>query len=252
MKFDTLKYWQVIILTFTQHKTLKEVSRVTGLGFYTVRAIVRRFRSIGTPIPHQFKTNLGNKRISLEHVYQISELQKENRTWSLSQIQRALMERDITLCKATIHKYRHKLGFRMRKLRSIPFLTPLHIDKRHKWCELMSQVDWFRLTFTDESVFEINYRNQNVWYQEGTELEQLHSTYFQKNEKVMVAGVISARGKSSLMIWKITYSDRRLDVRVNSQVYRDFLVLTETEIAEMFPNERVELFLDNSKPHLSV
>lgn len=252
MKFDSLTYWTVISLRVTLKKTMKYIAETTGLGFYTVRAIIRRFRSSGTPFPYQIKTNLGTKRISLELIYHISQLQKENKTWSLSQIQRALMQRDIILCKSTIHKYRHQLGFRKRKLLSIPFLTPAHILKRSRWCGEMMDKNWNMLTFTDESVFEINYRNQNVWYQDSTDLEELHSTYFQKNEKVMIAGVISARGKSSLKMWRVTNKDYRLDERVNAAVYRQFLEEIEGDVAEMFPDHNVNLVLDNAKPHLAV
>jgi len=116
----------------------------------------------------------------------------------------------------------------------------------------MKDRDWFNITFTDESVFEINYRNQNVWYQEGTDLDELHTNYFQKNEKVMIAGVISARGKSSLKLWRITNKDRRLDERLRAPGYRQFLEGIQDEVAEMYPDQAVDLVLDNAKPHLSV
>ena len=88
-------------------------------------------------------------------------------------------------------------------------------------------MEWSNLAFTDESIFEINYRNQNIWYQNNTDLEELYSTYFQKNEKVMIAGIISARGKSSLKIWRVTNKDARMDERVNASVYKEFLIEME-------------------------
>jgi hypothetical protein len=68
----------------------------------------------------------------------------------------------------------------------------------------MKDHDWQTLLFTDESIFELNYLNKILWFQEASDLENLKGNYFMKNEKVMIAGVVSFRGKSKLKMWRIT------------------------------------------------
>ena len=115
----------------------------------------------------------------------------------------------------------------------------------------MKDLEWSELFFTDESNFEMNYFNKILWYQDKSSLIDVEGNYFQKNEKVMIAGVISYNGNSSLKIWKITNIDSNEDERVNAVAYRDFLLQMEPEMTSLYPLQNLELILDNAKPHLA-
>jgi len=114
----------------------------------------------------------------------------------------------------------------------------------------MQNENWKLKAFTDESNFEMNYFHKSVWYKNKEELREVAANYHQKNEKIMVAGAISWKGKSDLTIWRITNLDARRNVRVNSVVYKSFLENIEVDMSNLYPYQQVELVLDNAKPHL--
>lgn len=58
--------------------------------------------------------------------------------------------------------------------------------------------------------------------------------------------------KTSLKIWKVTCMDSSLDTRVNSLIYKDFILEIENEITSLnpLPELSIRLQLDNARPHL--
>ena len=204
-------------------KTYKEISLAFGVPYSTVKLILKRFRSSDNPVPFTKKHTRPNRKVSDTCIGLIRDIQRQSKSFSLAQIKRELNRRNISVSKSTIHKYRHSLGFRKRKIYTVPILTDLHIEKRLAWCTLMRNHNWKRLAFTDESVFEMNYHNQSIWYDDQTNFEEMQRGYHQKNEKVMIAGIFTWRGKSDLQIWKITNLRPSEDERVDNIVYKRFL-----------------------------
>ena len=234
-----------------QGKTYKEIFLAFGVPYSTVKSILKRFRSSDNPLPFTKKHTRPNRKVSDRCIGLIGDIQRQSKSFSLAQIKRELDRRNINVSKSTIHKYRHSLGFKKRKLYTVPILTDLHIEKRLAWCTLMRNHNWKRLAFTDESVFEMNYHNQSIWYDDQTDFEEMQRGYHQKNEKVMIAGIFTWRGKSNLQIWKITNLRPSEDERVNNVVYKQFLENVQPDVSNLYPGEYVELVLDNAKAHLA-
>ncbi len=148
----------------------------------------------------------------------------------------------------TIHRYRRKyLEFKKVKVRKTPNLTDSHISRRREWCSLnYLPRDYFRNTlFIDESKFEMNYENINVWVQKGEKVER---KYFQKNEKLMVAGGICEEGKTFLEVWRICNLDSSLDVKVDSVKYKEYLDELDEYCQRNYNISNLQL--DSARPHL--
>jgi transposase len=249
MKYTELTYWTLIVMNLIGRKSLKDLSSEYGIPFYSVRAIFRRFKRHQNPLPYMHTENCGRSRLSLDVIGHILNIQNENKSFSLAQIKRELMSRGIITSKSTIHNYRHFLGFKRRKIMSVPILEPRHKLKRLEWCREMLGKDWKMLAFTDESIFEINYTNQSIWYLDKNEVKEAQKEYFQKNQKVMISGIFTWRGKSRIKMWRITNLDASLDERVNSALYKSFLEEFQHDVRSLYPH-KIELVLDNAKPHL--
>ena len=123
MKFTIDTYWKCAMLNSVFGYTYKNISAATNLKFYTVRAIIRRYRRLETPIPYFDKSKRGKKRISERIKQKIETIQMQNKCFTLNQIRRYLRKSRIKISRSTIHKYRHKLGYKKKKPTSIPILT---------------------------------------------------------------------------------------------------------------------------------
>lgn len=57
------KYWLVVILHKYYRKGYQDISKIVDMPYYTTRAVYRRYRETGSPIPFKFHRGWGSKKI---------------------------------------------------------------------------------------------------------------------------------------------------------------------------------------------
>lgn len=136
---------------------------------------------------------------------------------------------------STIRKYLNEAGIWSMVPKFIPKLTPLHKEKRVKWCKDHKKTRFGRWIFTDESMFELYSNRVGVWSKTRPKKEKP-----KWNPRLMVWGAISVKGKSILV---------KIRDKIDSKKYQEILEKALPSIRKILP--KFILMQDGATPHTS-
>ena len=84
---------------------------------------------------------------------------------ALSREHAFLERKNIDLSIATISRRLHEAGFFQKVALSKPRLNFGHIQKRLEWCSQVTEIDWNKVIFSDESSFALKGIKKKYWSQ---------------------------------------------------------------------------------------
>jgi transposase len=126
----------------------KEISQIVNLSEHMVKSICSRAKKRGSPVP-KYRTTWTKFAPVLKK--EILKFQLKNPTASLNKIKRELASNNIQVSRSTIDLKRKKIGFKKRKLPTIPYLRPEAVVKRLEWCDSRDDEYWRHVIMCDES-----------------------------------------------------------------------------------------------------
>jgi DNA-binding MarR family transcriptional regulator len=192
------------LLKHSNH-SMREIGRQLRVSPATVSRIAKKL-STKTPLTSNRKGKCGRKRLISAHDSRaIVRLVKANRKASLSFLLGRCNEAGIKISERTLRRHLVSTGFKARRPRKKPLLTPAMVRKRVNWAKKYrnwSVIDWDKVVFSDESTFCIlDDRAQFVRRRPGEELDSScivstvkHPTF------VMIWSCISSKGVGRLYI----------------------------------------------------
>ncbi len=244
---DETKWLIIIAIKYFKYKQC-EVAEEFNLEKGTVSKIWAKYKGINS-VDNQY-SNCGRRfRHSPERVSEaIKNAIQKNRTINSTGLKRKLFEDDGLRYKSpTIRKKRKLLGYVGRTPLARPKLSELTIEKRLTYCK-EHQNDKFTTTlFIDEAVVQLNENRTLAWYKAGSE-DRPVIQQSNPNVKLMIAGGICLRGKTSLKIWNI--SRQKDPEKVNGEQYRRFLITAVKEAQTLMSRSVFRLQHDNARPHV--
>ena len=192
---------QIIVRLFTQGKTIYDIRRLTGFSFDKVKNTVTYFIRYGV-VPVSPKVgrppHLTNNALMM-----IAALTVQNRMSSNYAISQQLIQNGILgISPTTVWRGRHKLNFNYKPPKHKQHLTNTQKANRYNFANslLLSNFDFSRIIFSDESRFCLGPDNTLRWYRRG----ESTANCFDETEKycvsIMVYGAIGIGYKSKLVL----------------------------------------------------
>ena len=112
----------------------------------------------------------GGNRKTLDKIdKKIIKLFEKDDTMTLSRARAILERKNVHLSIATITRRSHKAGFFQKVPLSKPLLNFGHIKKRLEWCSQVTEIDWNKVIFSDESSFVLKGIKKIIGVRELTE-----------------------------------------------------------------------------------
>lgn len=192
---------QRIIRLFSSGKTIYAIRKITNYSFDKVKDTIDYYTRFGS-IPASPKigrpTHLTNEALTM-----IAALTVQNRMASCYSISQQMVQNGIIDCSpTTVYRGRHLLEFNYKPPKHRQNLSLIQKEKRYNFANsmLLSELDFTRIIFSDESRFCLGPDNALRWYRRG----ECTSDCFDETEKysvsVMVYGAIGVGYKSKLVL----------------------------------------------------
>ncbi|KAL4469135.1 hypothetical protein ABPG72_020088 [Tetrahymena utriculariae] len=135
------------------------------------------------------------------------------------------------------------LGLKYGRIKYCHELTQVNKDQRVEVGKQMLIMNFERIVFSDESLFQINENSLQIWHRESTDLLQPKKELSYKNKQLMVWGAVSMEGKCELYIH---------DTTVDSSAYITCLEKSLLPMIKAFyGRKKYVLFQDGARCHTS-
>ena len=82
---------------------------------------------------------------------------------TLSRVRAFLKRKNIHFSIASISRRLHEAGFFQKELHKKPLLDSGYIQKRLEWYFQVAEIDWNKVTFSDESYFLVKRIKKTYW-----------------------------------------------------------------------------------------
>jgi transposase len=151
-----------------------------GRSKATIQSIIKKRKLTGTVRPQPRR---GNPRILSED----QELRLIRHVRRKPKMRSAQMSLFMGVSASTCERILKRHGFRLRKCRPKPILSPKNIQDRLKWARKYEHQDWQQVIFTDEVAFQIgdDLKSEWCWRESNTENEENHLCIRKKKGKTL-------------------------------------------------------------------
>jgi transposase len=155
---------------------MEMIAKEYGRSKATIQCIIKKRKLTGTIRPQPRR---GNPRIlSEDQDLRLPALRPK------PQMRSAQMSLFMGVSASTCERILKQHGFRLRKCRPKPILSPKNIQDRLKWARTYEHQDWQQVIFTDEVAFQIgdDFKSEWCWRESNTENEEKHLCIRKKGE----------------------------------------------------------------------
>ena len=190
-----------IVRLYMSGKTIYDIRRITKHCFDKVNDTIKYFLRFGTiPAPPKRgrPTHLTNHALTT-----IAALTVQNRMASCFAISQQLIQNGVLHCSpTTVWRGRQMLHFNYKPPKTRQHLTLPQKEKRVNFANsmLLSDFDFSRIIFSDESRFCLGPDNKMRWYRRGESTPDCFEESDKYNVSVMVYGAIGIGYKSKLVL----------------------------------------------------
>lgn len=200
MSLSNHRRWEIIFLLKHPHGpkwSEYKVGKYLGIDRKTVQKWVKRYEETGDV---QDLEGRGRNRKTLDKIdKKIIRLFEKDNTMTLSRARALLKRKNIHLSIATISRRLHEAGFFQKMPLSKPLLNSGHIQKRLEWCSQVTEIDWNKVIFSDESSFVLKGIKKKYWSR-GINRKIFHVV--KHPQKIHVWGCFCSKGFGKLHIFK--------------------------------------------------
>ena len=199
MALSNQRLWEIFLSKhphgpkWSQHK----VSEYLVIDRKTVRKWVKRYEETGDI---QDLESRGRKRKTLNRVdKKLIHLFEKDSTMTLTRARTFFERRNIHLSLATISSRLHEAGYSQRIPLTKPLLSSDHIKKRVEWCSQVTEVDWNKVVFSDESTFILKAYKKKYW---SIGIHRKIFRVLKHPKKIHIWGCLCSNGFGKLYIFK--------------------------------------------------
>lgn len=239
MALSIQKRWEIVFLS--KHEkgpkwNESQVSRYLRIDRQTVRRWVTRYEESGDVQDLERK---GRKRkTSMRNDNAIIRLFEKDPSMTLNRARAQLKRRRIEVSNQTISRRLHEVGMTALPPIFKPLLNSNHIKKRLQWCQQVSEIDWNKVVFSDESTFELNPKRRLYW---SKGRNRVVKRIVKHPQKIHVWACFCANGFGRLFIFK-----NNLNALLMVRIYERALLPSLSDFG--FDQEEGWLFQQDNDP----
>lgn len=219
----------------------KIISEITCINVRTIRRYYKKFRE-GNPLPRNVRVGRP-KKYSNKLNTQIAKCVSKDPSMASQEVSAKFNSSSKRVGSGvsarTVRRRLSEMDYKSKRPVTIPFLTEKHIKNRIQFQRKNKKTEWDTVIFSDEASFQVRQNIRKVW----TKGKMVRSFPMKKFEdKVMVWGAISIKGKSELY-----FVEKSMDSEQYTRVIEHVLI----PFMKTFHDDNVIFQQDNAPCHVS-